>query len=234
MFRYRLAYQKIGRLRFLSHLEICSTLFKAIRRSKLPIKLTEGFSPHPKITFGPALPVSTASQEEWMDIFLKIRLDPEIVILKLNETLPPEITIICCFLLPENASKLNKDLQIAHYYIYLNNNLTKSDQELIKKEIGNFLKKDEIVINRREKEIIVKPSQTCSEIKLNSIDNKFFLDLYLRLNIKNILLPDDILNIILSNKQKNRYKAKIKKIEHFLEISDNLIKVKDFYKKEFC
>jgi len=69
-FRLRVAYKKAGRLRFLSHLEVARTLERTARRADLPYAVTRGFSPHMKLAFGPALPVGTAGEREYMDIWL--------------------------------------------------------------------------------------------------------------------------------------------------------------------
>ena len=57
VFRLRVTYRKAGRLSMLSHLEVTHALERAVRRSGLPFALTQGFSPHMKLSFGSALPV---------------------------------------------------------------------------------------------------------------------------------------------------------------------------------
>ncbi|MBA4370769.1 MAG: radical SAM protein [Coriobacteriaceae bacterium] len=69
-FRLRVRYRKDGRLRWLSHLETCRALERAVRRSRLPYAVTRGFSPHMKLAFGPALPVGTAGSAELLDLLL--------------------------------------------------------------------------------------------------------------------------------------------------------------------
>ena len=69
-FRRRICYEKAGRLRWLSHLEVLRATERRIRRSGLPVAVTQGFSPHMKIAFGPALPVGTAGQREYADVWL--------------------------------------------------------------------------------------------------------------------------------------------------------------------
>jgi radical SAM-linked protein len=69
-FRLRMAYQKAGRVRFLSHLEVTRALERAVRRAGVPYAVTRGFSPHMKAAFGPALPVGTAGVDEYWDVWL--------------------------------------------------------------------------------------------------------------------------------------------------------------------
>ena len=69
-FRLRVRYRKTGRLRWLSHLEVVHALERSIRRARLPYAVTQGFSPHMKASFGPALPVGTAGEHEYFDVWL--------------------------------------------------------------------------------------------------------------------------------------------------------------------
>lgn len=69
-FRLRITYAKKDRLRWLSHLEIVRATERLIRRSGLPYAVTQGFSPHMKLAFGPALPVGTEGTREYADVWL--------------------------------------------------------------------------------------------------------------------------------------------------------------------
>ncbi len=69
-FRLRVCYGKLGRLRYLSHLEVVHALERSIRRAGLPFAVTKGFNPHMKVAFGPALPVGTAGEREYLDVWL--------------------------------------------------------------------------------------------------------------------------------------------------------------------
>jgi len=70
LFRYRVCYAKSGMSRYLSHLDVARVIDRASRRAKCPVAYTGGFHPHPKISFGPALPVGVAGEREFFDIEL--------------------------------------------------------------------------------------------------------------------------------------------------------------------
>lgn len=59
----RVFFKKYGRVKFASHLDMNRYMIRALRRSKLPIWYTEGFNPHPYITF--ALPLSLGFESDW-------------------------------------------------------------------------------------------------------------------------------------------------------------------------
>ncbi len=71
--RFRFIYEKMGDMRFLSHLELLRTFSRAIQRAGLRVEHTRGFNPHPKIVFSPPIPVGVESRLELVDIpFLEI------------------------------------------------------------------------------------------------------------------------------------------------------------------
>lgn len=68
--RYRILYEKVGGVRFISHLETIGIIQRALRRSGLPLSYTKGFHPHPRLSMGPSLPVGFEGLGEFFDIEL--------------------------------------------------------------------------------------------------------------------------------------------------------------------
>lgn len=66
----RIKIQKLGDLKFISHLDWLRMIHRAVSRSHLPVAYSQGFNPKPKISFGPALPLFTESTGEYVDIEL--------------------------------------------------------------------------------------------------------------------------------------------------------------------
>lgn len=90
----RLQYAKEGRLRALSHLETKTAIERAIRRARLPMAYSQGFSPKPKLTFSPALSVGIESRAEFVDLTLMGEHEAETVQAALSEQLPPGLSIV--------------------------------------------------------------------------------------------------------------------------------------------
>jgi len=61
-------YTKEDRLKFISHLELIRVIERALRRGNIPLKFSEGFNPHPKISFAAPLSVGVSSQGEYMTV----------------------------------------------------------------------------------------------------------------------------------------------------------------------
>ncbi|HEX6240911.1 MAG TPA: TIGR03960 family B12-binding radical SAM protein, partial [Polyangiales bacterium] len=68
--RVRIAYTKLGRAAYRSHLDLVRLLPRIFRRLDLPMYYSQGFHPKPEMTFGPALPLGVASQAEYVDVKL--------------------------------------------------------------------------------------------------------------------------------------------------------------------
>ena len=65
--RVRLRFSKTGKVRFTSHRDVARMWERALRRSGLPVALSQGFSPHPLLSFGLALPTGCESHGEYLD-----------------------------------------------------------------------------------------------------------------------------------------------------------------------
>ncbi len=69
-FNYKIIFSKEGDLRFVSHLDLVRLFTRALRRAELPLYLTCGFNPHPKLSFKRALKVGVESNDEELNIVL--------------------------------------------------------------------------------------------------------------------------------------------------------------------
>jgi len=65
VYHYWFDYERLGKTRFLGHLEVLQILFRALRRAALPLCFSQGYNPTPKVSFSPALSVGTQSHAEY-------------------------------------------------------------------------------------------------------------------------------------------------------------------------
>jgi radical SAM family uncharacterized protein/radical SAM-linked protein len=63
----RVHYAKLEDARFIGHLEIVRLMYRAFRRSRVPVAYSQGFHPLPRLSFGKALPVGVESLAEYVD-----------------------------------------------------------------------------------------------------------------------------------------------------------------------
>jgi len=86
-------FTKQGPMRYISHLDLMRLLTRAMRRANLPLKISAGFNPHPKLSIRRALKLGLESENEEASIILRERLLPEDFKKKLAEQLPEGIII---------------------------------------------------------------------------------------------------------------------------------------------
>lgn len=90
----RIKFFKVGRLQYISHLDLVRTMNKIIVRSGLPLYYTEGFNPKPKMVFAAPLSIGTESHAEFMDLRLKDRVDPALAMAALNANMTDEMQVV--------------------------------------------------------------------------------------------------------------------------------------------
>src|SRR5690348_13569796 len=92
--RVRLRYAKRGPLRFTSHRDFARAFERAIRRAGVPIAYSQGFSPHPKISYVGASPTGVASEAEYLELGLRDEVDPGRLRLALDAALSPGLDVL--------------------------------------------------------------------------------------------------------------------------------------------
>jgi radical SAM-linked protein len=92
--RVRLCYAKRGKLRFTSHRDVARAFERALRRARLPMAYSQGYHPHPKVSWLGAAPTGAASEAEYVEIALVEHLDPELVRAQLDAALPDGLAVL--------------------------------------------------------------------------------------------------------------------------------------------
>jgi radical SAM family uncharacterized protein/radical SAM-linked protein len=94
---FRIQFAKVGRAAFLGHLDLVRLLARSFRRADLPLAHTRGFSPKPRLVFGPALGLGVPSLGELLDVDLEgDQLAADVVKDRLASVCPPGIEIQSC------------------------------------------------------------------------------------------------------------------------------------------
>ncbi len=93
MYRVNFNFSKTGLMRYISHLDLMRLFMRAMRRAELPLKMTEGFSPHPKLSLKRALKLGVESQQEEASIVLKFPVAPDEFRDRLQKQLPEGVRI---------------------------------------------------------------------------------------------------------------------------------------------
>jgi radical SAM-linked protein len=65
-----------------------------VKRAGVPIAFSQGFTPHPKISYASAAPTGTASEAEYLEIGLQREVDPAWVVGALDAALSPGLDVL--------------------------------------------------------------------------------------------------------------------------------------------
>lgn len=116
--RRRILFAKTGRLRFISHLEAGRLLNRILRMARWPLAFTVGHNPHPRIAYGPPLPLGVEGERELIDIQLTAPLD-ERLLAAANAHAPEGLTFLRDSAVPAGAPSLAAAAVAAVYRVHV-------------------------------------------------------------------------------------------------------------------
>lgn len=87
---------KKGVLRYISHLDTLRLFHRAVRRADVPVALSQGYTPHYRISFFNALKLGIESDNEKAVFTMDSWIDPEEFKMSLNDKLPEGVRVLEC------------------------------------------------------------------------------------------------------------------------------------------
>jgi len=156
--RLRIRFARQGKAGMLSHLELSSSIVRAINISGFVFAFSEGFHPHPKISFPYALPVGVESLCEYVDIQLRgYSCSPEDFTARVNSCLPSGIEILSTEMILPHTISLSNLIEGFDYEIHLPPAPISFNGSAPDERIKRFLKSDSFMLSREKKgSVIIK------------------------------------------------------------------------------
>lgn len=148
MSRYVLKFSKTGYIKYTSHLDLLRTFNRAFRKTKISLKFSQGFNPHPKMSFAQPLSLGYQSRCELIEFETVENIDPSEIIGKLQTAMPEGIEILSCKKFLSNIRSISGETESAEYKIWIPTIL--SDDEL-KSKLYGYMEQDEIIALKKEK-----------------------------------------------------------------------------------
>lgn len=148
--RIRMEFIRDKGLRFVSHLDLLKTMERSLRRAEVPLAFSEGFNPHPKISFASALAVGLTSSGEYMDIETNQEVDPQKLVSDLNNNLPTGLKITRAVTVDKSLPALMAVVNRAIYQVKVGLKEPVATDKL-KDAIDKLKEQDEILITRNTK-----------------------------------------------------------------------------------
>lgn len=90
----RIWFSKSGAVKYVSHLDMFRLMTRAVRRADIPLWYTEGYNPHPYISFLQPLPLGVETCCEPLDIRIEGEIKNEEIKDRLNAVMPDGMHIV--------------------------------------------------------------------------------------------------------------------------------------------
>lgn len=151
--RVRACFSKDGDLRFTGHLDLQRLFERALRRSGLPLRYSQGFNPKVRLNLASALPLGFSSEAELLDFWLDEELDAAEVRQKLVSALPEDIKITHVEFVPNQLPSLQSSLIASEYRVVF---LPEIPQKNLEEKLTSLFSQDTIPCVRRAKTVDLK------------------------------------------------------------------------------
>lgn len=145
----RLLYTKTGYARYLSHLDLVRLFERVARQAGVPVRYSQGFNPHPKISFAPPLSMGYTSEAEYLDMEVHAGFDFNKIPELMNPFLPPGLEITELTEIPGKTTALAAAINGNEYEVQLE--LSADARQNFDLAMQQLLDAEEITVERRVK-----------------------------------------------------------------------------------
>ena len=184
-------------VKYISHLDWMRTIERALRRARLPVAYSAGYSPHPRLAYTPPLSVGNTSEAELVAVELASPLDPDTVKERLAAALPPGIGVLAAWPAPRLGGKVTfGDFDTAEYRVQVRGPV---DPEALSRRLVELMQADHVTYRReregRVKEFDARPLLVQAELTEQG-PGEAALRLKLRLGVPGTLRPEEVLDLL--------------------------------------
>lgn len=155
--RALIRFGKQPRLRFISHLDMQRFFQRALNRTGLPIAYTQGFNPHPVMSFGSALALGWTSEYEILDIKLAVPMGRRRTEEAMRAALPEDLTVLEVKLVDDRHPAPMSQVRMADYRVLIEG----EDIGAILAKVPEFMACETVLGMKKtksgEKEINIRP-----------------------------------------------------------------------------
>lgn len=155
----QLVFYKGGILKFVGHLDLMRTLQRALRRAGIPLAYSQGFNPHPLMSFASPLALGCVGEKEVMELKLEKEMGDEDLLCLLNQELPEGLKVLACRTIEEQGPSAMAKVQAALYRIQFqaSENWPAMIEEWIKQEQILVTKLGKLHGRKQQIEVDIKP-----------------------------------------------------------------------------
>ena len=188
--RIRVAYAKGSSLRFTGHLDMQHLWERLLRRSRLPIRYSQGFHARARLNLASALPLGFTSEAELLDFWMNEPIALEQVQQRLSAAAPAGLEIITVQEIPLTEDALQAQMQASEYIIHF---FDPQHAETLSDLVQQMMARTSIPRIRRKKSYDLRP--LILEMKVRQLADGE-IGLWMRLNAEPAKTgrPDEVLS----------------------------------------
>lgn len=205
--RAMIRFGKQPRLRFISHLDLQRFFQRALNRTGLPIAFSQGFNPHPLLSFGSALALGWTSDYEIIDVKLSVPMGRKRTEEAMRAALPEDLPVLEVRLVDDKHPAPMAMVRASDYEITV---LGDNAQKVIDAS-DEFLAREQVMAMRKtksgEKEVDVRP------LAYSIVKTETGLSVRLKLTEKDTLKPDLLVRTLAEIAGVEEPKTKIHRVQ---------------------
>lgn len=214
--RMIVAFEKTEQVRHIGHLDLMRSMQRALRRSGLPIKYSQGFNPHVVLSFASPLPVGASGAEELMDVAMQADVSIEDFAAQLTPAMADSLPLVRVRIVDDKHPALMAQLKTAEYVALLPQC---AETETMAQAIESMLAMEEIIAIRKtksgEKPCDIRPMihmlKQCDDGNMNRITFRTSL------TEKETLKPDLLLRTLASQAGVDLPQVRLRRIKLYGE-----------------
>jgi len=212
-------FREEGWVRYISHLDLQRSMQRVLRRSGLPLKWSQGFHPHPLLTFAMALQVGVSSAGEYMEFEVEDECDVNIIRPCIEKVLPAELAAVEIGILDDAVPSLMSRVSASGWYIEI---VDEADEHIVEQKINTLLSADEIIVEKWSKKgprkVDIRPG--IYELCLKNDGGRLVIDTVLAAGSVNNVTPEQVMSALF---EEDIPFCRTKRQELFMGERDNLV-----------
>lgn len=178
--RYVLKFNKNGYAKYTSHLDLMRFFKRSFRKNGITLRYSQGFNPHPKMSFAQPLSLGYSSSCEYLEFETELEHEPSEMLKLLGQTMPEGLDLVWCKELKANVKSLAAAADSADYKVWIPTVV--SDDKLAELAAG-YMAQDEIITLKRQKKdkkmVLVNIKNMIRGFEAKNYDNQIILNLHL-------------------------------------------------------
>lgn len=149
--KIRIKFRKYGVMKYIGHLDIMRYFQKCMRRAKIDIAYSGGFSPHQIMSFAAPLGVGVTSDGEYVDIEVNSSESTETSLQRLNEVMAEGVEVTSYRRLKDTDKKAMSLVAAADYEIRIKNGYEVPQVDFEEAYRKFYVESSEILITKQTK-----------------------------------------------------------------------------------